>query len=333
MRKLLLLCIIAFYQLYSYSAILVDGINYSIISDNELRVWRLPEGHYKGDIVIPSHVTYNDKTYTVTEVQMFAFNDCTELTSIELPNTITKLPNQVFSRCTNLVKVKLPDTLIEIPSATFIQCSSLRSIYVPKSVMNIEAGSCFNFCYGLEEIIVDSDNECYKDIDGVLYDKNETRLLKYPSAKSMNSYKIKESVTVIGIGAFASCESLESVVIPESITQIEDEAFVECKNLKNIESFIKVPFLISKNVFNEVNKETAILNVLKGTKKLYAATNYWNQFKNIIEVSSSDIELVNNYKDEIINSYFLNGMRANIEMKGIKIVKTKNGQTYKFLKH
>lgn len=113
----------------------------------------------------------------------------------------------------------------------FRDCISLTSITIPNSVISIE--NAFGACTSLVNISVDSANDNYCDIDGVLFNKDKTSIIAYPNAKS-HTYAIPDSVTSIGYGAFYGCSSLASIVIPDGVMSIGWHAFNGCTSLTNI---------------------------------------------------------------------------------------------------
>jgi hypothetical protein len=92
----------------------------------------------------------------------------------------------------------------------------------------------FEFCRSLTSIDVAPNNENYASIDGVLFSKDKTILIKYPEGKDATSYTIPESVTTIGVDAFYGCSDLISVTIPDGVTSIGDAAFLECLSLTSV---------------------------------------------------------------------------------------------------
>jgi hypothetical protein len=81
---------------------------------------------------------------------------------------------------------------------------------------------------------VNTQNQNYSSVDGVLFDKNITSLIKYPQAKQETNYTIPSSVTAIGREAFYKCRYLTSVIIPSNVRIIWGYAFVECRRLTSI---------------------------------------------------------------------------------------------------
>lgn len=85
----------------------------------------------------------------------------------------------------------------------------------------------------LTSITVSTDNPAYSSMDGVLFDKNKTRIVICPCDKS-GDYTIPDGVKSIGNWSFYTCDNLTSVTIPDSVTNIEENAFTYCFNLANV---------------------------------------------------------------------------------------------------
>ncbi|MCD8129569.1 MAG: leucine-rich repeat protein [Oscillospiraceae bacterium] len=148
----------------------------------------------------------------------------------EIPDSVASISDCAFEGCSSLTSVTIPDSVTSIGSYAFEGCSSLTSITIPSSVMSIENG-VFAACDSLTEIPVSGENAAYSAEDGVLFNKDKTVLVCYPSGKTTSVYKIPESVTSIYTDAFRSCGNLTSVTIPDSVTYIDDSAFYGCSSL------------------------------------------------------------------------------------------------------
>jgi len=81
---------------------------------------------------------------------------------------------------------------------------------------------------------VDAQNSAYSSVDGVLFNKDRTVLIKYPEGKQGTSYTIPATVTTIGKHAFSGCENLANISIPPGVTSIESDAFSFCDSLTSI---------------------------------------------------------------------------------------------------
>ena len=168
----------------------------------------------------------------VTSIGDSAFSGCERLTNVVLPESVTNIGAEAFWGCERLASITMPG-VISIGADAFRQCESLTSVVLPKSVSSI-AGNVFTYCYNLERISVDKENKNYISADGVLFDKNCTTLITYPTAKKNAVYNIPKSVTTIVSGAFWDCDSLTSVTIPDGVTSIGDYAFFGCSVLASV---------------------------------------------------------------------------------------------------
>ena len=159
----------------------------------------------------------------VTHIDDDAFSFCEELTSVSIPNSITCIGNGVFVGCRALTSIAIPDSVTSIGEKAFYFCENLTKINIPHSVKNIH-GSAFNSCGNLI-ITVDGNNNYYSSIDGVLFNKNKTKIIAYAKDKISPDYTIPEGVTSIGDYAFSFCDYLVSLGIPDSVTSIGEKAF------------------------------------------------------------------------------------------------------------
>ncbi len=168
----------------------------------------------------------------------YAFDNCTHITQVVFPDSVTRIGKYVFIYCNNLTNVDLGRGLKYIGTASFDICEKLKSILIPASVICIEiAEDSTNFCRcsALETFMVESGNKYYSsDSYGVLFDKNQTTLIKYPEGSGNVSYKIPESVTSVEDAAFDNCSNLTSVYIPKSVTYIGNCSFMTCDALKDV---------------------------------------------------------------------------------------------------
>ena len=175
-------------------------------------------------VIIPNTVKFIDDC---------AFIWCSNLKNVYIPNSVTSIGKDAFAYCSGLTSVTIPDSVKSIGKSVFFNCESLTSVIIGNGVTII--GDCaFWECCGLEEIKVDANNNYYSSLDGVLFDKNKTELIQYPTGNTRTSYDIPNSVTSIGNDAFAYCNNLTSVTIPESVTSIGELAFNDCKSLTSI---------------------------------------------------------------------------------------------------
>ncbi len=119
-----------------------------------------------------------------------------------------------------------------IGKSAFLGCGSLTSVTIPGSVTSIEIPR-FGDCVGLTTISVDPASPRYSSVDGVLFDKGQTSLIRCPAGKS-GSYAIPGGVIGIGVNAFWGCFRLTNVAIPDTVTSIGGCAFSGCSNLTGV---------------------------------------------------------------------------------------------------
>ncbi len=155
-----------------------------------------------------------------------AFATCDNLVNIEIPASVKNIGDEAFSSCGSLSNIKFPEGVEHIGEGAFRWSSDLRSIEIPASVMSI-GDYAFDGCIGLVSINVDEKNTMYSSLDDVLFNKDQTTLIRYPSEKTQTAYVIPSNVTSIKASAFEYCINLNSIEIPPSVTSIEDYAF-EC---------------------------------------------------------------------------------------------------------
>ena len=170
---------------------------------------------------------------SVTSIGDHAFSGCTSLASVTIPDSVTRIAKETFYGCTNLTNIIIPDSVINIGESAFQYCTSLANITIPNSVTSI-GDWVFSGCISLKSIEVSDNNKNYSSVDGVLFNKDKSKLITYPAGKTDSEYVIPNSVTSIYSYAFENCTSLTSVTIPDSVTSIGSSAFSDCTSLTNI---------------------------------------------------------------------------------------------------
>lgn len=171
-----------------------------------------------------------------------SFADCVKLKEMDIPEHVTKIDDMVFNGCLELARIDIKENLTKIGKYAFKDCKSLQSINIPRNVQNIGAGA-FRGCSNLEAIEVDGKNRYFKSLDGILFNKNKSKLICYPAKAKDSNYTVPDSVTTISDWAFCECTDLVSIEIPDSVTEIGEGAFYGCTSLEKIvlpESVVKI---------------------------------------------------------------------------------------------
>lgn len=123
--------------------------------------------------------------------------------------------------------------VIGIDNNAFDNCVYINSITIPDSIVDIGVEAFYD-CLGLTEIIVSENNISYSSVDGVLFNKEKTILIRYPASKISTNYTIPEGVKATNAGAFRHCQKLTSITIIEGVTDIGYLTFSDCTNLIGI---------------------------------------------------------------------------------------------------
>ena len=200
---------------------------YAILPDETIEI--IGYNGSESKVVIPDKIDGKK----VTGIGDYAFESCTNLTSITIPDSVTNIGEYAFQSCSNLTSVTIPDSVTNIGQRAFLFCKSLKYITIPESVQDI-GEYAFYGCKSLEKINAAAGNENYVSVNGILFSKDKTKIVCYPANKNDTSYSIPSSVKVVGSGAFRDCSHLKSITIPNSVTTMEHHAFSNCTSLTSI---------------------------------------------------------------------------------------------------
>jgi len=181
-----------------------------------------------GDIVIPKGVT---------SIGNYAFEG-SGLKSVVIPASVTDFGDYIFEDCDELQYVTFSNGITKVQvkeggvGRWFSECKKLKKLIIPKSLENMDSRICERN-ESLEAIEIDSDNQAYQSIDGIVYDKSRTKVLYCPRGFK-GGLVIPDGVTGIGEDAFGDCSKLENIRIPKSVTSIGTFAFIGCSKLETI---------------------------------------------------------------------------------------------------
>lgn len=158
------------------------------------------------------------------------FYNCKNLAELKLPATATTIEMFAISGCESLQELTIPCAIVN--GSAIRNCKNLETINLTSGVKDFD-GKNLEGCSKLQNILVESSSMDYVSVNGVLYDKNQTKIVKYPMGRIANSYTIAATVKTIGEEAFSYAQ-FEQIVIPESVTEIESSAFEYCRNLTSV---------------------------------------------------------------------------------------------------
>ena len=185
----------------------------------------------KKDIQSCETVTEEQKTEALNEVTEdgFQYNELDDGT-IEIYNYYG---TEEYLTIPSKIDGKEVTSIAGLSNGPFSINSTLLNVTLPESVTNVNGGSAFATCKNLVNIYVDSNNNYYSSQDGILYNKEQTVLIRYPQGKQ-SGCTISDKTISIGNEAFSGCEKLTNVTIPDSVTVIGKSVFEDCSSLDNV---------------------------------------------------------------------------------------------------
>ena len=201
---------------------------------------------YRGsdcDVEIPSQINGNK----VTSIGQMAFNGCSGLKSITIPNSITSIEMLAFRGCSSLTSITIPSSVTHIENSILSRCSSLANLTVEEGNSRYDSRDNCNaiidtmnnmlICGSRNTVIPSSvlsiGKEAFSECNGltsITIPKGVLSIGEYAftHCRDLTSITIPEGVESIGLAAFNECSSLTNVTIPKSVTSIGDSAFEGC---------------------------------------------------------------------------------------------------------
>ena len=258
----------------------VDGIYYQIIADKTNEVWVTFRGsdwnsytnEYSGSVTIPSVVTYNGTTYSVTTIGRAAFYNCSKLTSVTIPNSVTQIGGSAFESCSGLTSVTIPNSVTLIGNSAFKRCSGLiYATILPNSVTTFGT-NVFYGCSSLTSVVWNIKN-------GIEFSSSSEAPF-YMGESQITSFIFGENVQHIPSYLCHGMSKLTSITIPNSVTTIGNFAFGLCKGLTSVNCLAEVPPFLSGTAFSY---KSIPVYVPCGKVATYKATSGWKSFSYIQE--------------------------------------------------
>ena len=193
-----------------------------------------------GDLVIPDEID----GLPVTAIEEWAFDNCTSLSSIVIPDSVISIGEKAFYYCSSLSSIVIPDSVTSIGYGAFENCTLLNNVVIPHGVTSIESNTFYR-CISLSNIVIPDSVTSIgsmaffscKSLKSIMIPKNVTSIEDgtFYSCTSLSNFEIPENISSIGEWAFASCTSLTEITIPEGVKEIGYSPFIGCSKLKKIE--------------------------------------------------------------------------------------------------
>ncbi len=189
----------------------------------------------------------------INKIGKRAFLNCTNLNSINIPYSVKAIPEGAFCYCSSLPGITVPDGVEKIGAYAFAHCKNITRFIVPdkcksigdkafydspkiqvvKITANVETigKRVFQGCTGLVRLEVEPENQHFVSVESVLYTRDMSVLIKYPSYKDTQTYEIPSGVKTIEEHAFENVKDLVMVKFPATLTTLSCLSFVDCENL------------------------------------------------------------------------------------------------------
>ena len=247
---------------------------YDIISDSTVEVtYYIDIDYVSGDVVIPSTVTYDGTTYSVTSIREGAFLSCSGLTLVTIPNSVTSISNGAFIECSGLISINVASgnthyssidgVLYNYVQDTLIQCPGAKtSITIPNSVTFI-GDYAFSGCDGLTSVTIPNSvtfigDYAFSGCDGLItlnFNAINCQDFNYCPFRgtSLTTVNIGDSVQRIPAHFVKFCRGLTSVTIPNGVTSIGEKAFEGCSGLTSVRCLASAPPSIGSSSFSSIS--------------------------------------------------------------------------------
>jgi len=307
MKKLITILLLTMFSISAQAVItdydfIIGNYYYKITSENPKEVALVRNWDacifYRGNIVIPDSVPYNNSYYKVTAIDGFVFAEAT-INSIVFPKGIRHIGDYAFE-CAKFrmsdSTLSLPKSLISMYNGVFSGCSGIEKICIPAAV-SIIGLNAFAGIQTLKAIEVDSTNQHFSSYNKALYSKDKSTIIYCPINKL--TYTLHDSTTTIGEEAFGQC-MINALTIPSTVTTIHSRAFANCTRLTTMHIPASVSHLGG--------------GLFKGCHNLKSLTiDSLNQYYKIVDTAVYSINM-----DTLISHHLATG---NVEVPGgVKVV-------------
>ncbi len=158
-----------------------------------------------------------------------------EETVLDIPeelggNSVTAITTGAFANNTSLLQINVGNSVVNVAEGAFSGCTALEKVSLGNGVAVVYASS-FDACPALKEIEVSVANVGYSSVDGVLYTRDKSELVRCPQGLSAEEFVVPTGTSLVGEGAFRKCSGVSAVVLPEGC-ELSPSAFFYCDNMQ-----------------------------------------------------------------------------------------------------
>ncbi|QOR72968.1 leucine-rich repeat domain-containing protein [Cruoricaptor ignavus] len=210
----------------------INKVRYDVVSAADKTVKVGVSATATGEITIPETVQNNGTDYRVIAIGENAFYNNEKITGVELPSSVKKIDANAFMNASELSSITLNESLESIATGAFYSCSSLKRVDIPASVSTI-GDNAFTDSWFIAAFKVNEASQHFKSVEGVLYSKDGSVLVKYPAGKQGDSFSVPNTVKTMGTAAMEGSR-LYYINLPNSLETISEAAFVNCLRLMEI---------------------------------------------------------------------------------------------------
>ena len=203
-----------------------------------------------GEVNIPSYFVDNGQSYKVFSIGNSAFQSCSDMTSVVIPDGVTTIEDYGFRWCRALTSINFlgQSSLVKIGQRAFSYCEALAEVALPKNLKSI-GNLAFEECRAIKKIYFDSANVSYVlnnktpfeksyQVQNIIIGNNVETIPNYffNALSTVTSLTFEENSKLVEIGeyAFTNCSSILEIILPESVKVLGESCFSNCSKVSTL---------------------------------------------------------------------------------------------------